>query len=657
MLKPAIILILSSNLFAQVDKEAKIKNPIKDENVAQYGNADYASLCSAQDSYSLYDDGNTLENVKQQDQDGLATCYANSTSLLLKSHNPELPVPSYLNLAGLDKKTDEDDKMPFNYGYSCRLLNPYIQDLKEHEVAKIELCEDGIIENQSSTYQQDLLEKLYTLLDKKDVSRERFSEMYDYYKSLREKNDKATRECNLNDTNLSSYTLNESFNFYDQWYYQDKTCGEKIQKIFLDKGILIKNKWDGLEVTPEFESMLSQHSYDYMQSQKINEKTYAQTYLDYINTASSLTDAQNQYLDQGAPFAKKENFNVSANKKIQVMGENLSKEFYKFFVEFLPKDNEAINTCLSQLSADMNKYRADSFFSGISLNCFKENQDSINKTVNHIYGACSETDQSIFEIFRSLEYLGSELEDIQNFVLAKESSPLLNIIKPYCKKKNTYQIQGSACNQISTTKGFAELKSIDDWYGLKEFNKDLEKFLELNDSFNYSKFLKFLGDKYNKQEYLDNQKSEDKDYIDFLIAMNNQYSSSSNPSKETLQFMIKDHVKTRIKEHKDSAKNIVQELKKGHAVPISTCGSMYKDSEKQNYPNCKNHSVTATGYKCVNGQLKIEMTNSWGIDCTEDKSKLNLFECQKDSDGITNGRSWVDFNYMSNQGIRYNIIK
>ena len=103
--------------------------------------------------------------------------------------------------------------------------------------------------------------------------------------------------------------------------------------------------------------------------------------------------------------------------------------------------------------------------------------------------------------------------------------------------------------------------------------------------------------------------------------------------------------------HKEIGQKIQNSIKQGHALGISTCGSLFSDSEKQKYPNCRNHAVTATGTKCVNGRLKIELTNSWGIGCAEDKSTLHMFECQRDQDGLTNGRAWVDFDYLSDQGM------
>jgi hypothetical protein len=102
----------------------------------------------------------------------------------------------------------------------------------------------------------------------------------------------------------------------------------------------------------------------------------------------------------------------------------------------------------------------------------------------------------------------------------------------------------------------------------------------------------------------------------------------------------------------DIGKKIFKNIKEGHASGISTCGSIFSDSNKRKYENCQNHAVTATGVKCVNGRLKIEITNSWGIGCKDNPESKNLVNCQRDIDGVTNGRAWVDFGYLSDQSIR-----
>jgi hypothetical protein len=90
---------------------------------------------------------------------------------------------------------------------------------------------------------------------------------------------------------------------------------------------------------------------------------------------------------------------------------------------------------------------------------------------------------------------------------------------------------------------------------------------------------------------------------------------------------------------------------------LGTCSSLFYDDVKQKYAGCSNHSVTATGFKCHEGRLKLEVSNSWGIACADSPEQKNLFECQRDQDGLTNGRSWVDYDYLSDQGLEISRFK
>jgi hypothetical protein len=200
------------------------------------------------------------------------------------------------------------------------------------------------------------------------------------------------------------------------------------------------------------------------------------------------------------------------------------------------------------------------------------------------------------------------------------------------------------------------LKSPKDWSGAQTLSSDINNFLKENsNSFNYGAFLDYLRKKYTSDEFEKNMNSQDKQYMDFLNHIQSNLNSSAQA--EDIQNELDIFVQTRMDENKSSAKAIVSEISRGKAINLSTCGSVFMDTEKKDYPNCQNHSVTATGFKCIAGQLKIETTNSWGIGCTDSQKSKNLVDCERDADGITNGRSWVDYNYLSNQGMGFTIIK
>ena len=55
------------------------------------------------ESLRLDEKGKSLENFKVQDQDGVGTCYANTTSLILESLLDNHPQVSYLQVAAISK--------------------------------------------------------------------------------------------------------------------------------------------------------------------------------------------------------------------------------------------------------------------------------------------------------------------------------------------------------------------------------------------------------------------------------------------------------------------------------------------------------------------------------------------------------------------------
>jgi hypothetical protein len=106
--------------------------------------------------------------------------------------------------------------------------------------------------------------------------------------------------------------------------------------------------------------------------------------------------------------------------------------------------------------------------------------------------------------------------------------------------------------------------------------------------------------------------------------------------------------------HANNSKKMLEvirsSLEKNRALTIYTCSSIFINGIKSLYPGCANHAVTITGHKCLDGRPKIFITNSMGILCDEDEKSKKIFECEKDSNGITTGRAWVDYEYLIHPG-------
>lgn len=110
----SILFLLSLNVYSQqdVNKSAKHFIDYTHEELKSFDLQNHNGACSSNKSsspLSLYDKGNTLHGTKQQDQDGLSTCYANTASLIIKSYNPVLPTPSYLDIASFNLDYDNLD--------------------------------------------------------------------------------------------------------------------------------------------------------------------------------------------------------------------------------------------------------------------------------------------------------------------------------------------------------------------------------------------------------------------------------------------------------------------------------------------------------------------------------------------------------------------
>lgn len=107
------------------------------------------------------------------------------------------------------------------------------------------------------------------------------------------------------------------------------------------------------------------------------------------------------------------------------------------------------------------------------------------------------------------------------------------------------------------------------------------------------------------------------------------------------------------------ADEVVGGILEGRATPISVCTSFMIDP-KSSTTHCNIpqpgieghglHAMTVSGVRCMNGKLEYEVVNSWGADAcpvdeTDKKEKINMnknkiLECQTENDN-RNGRMWI----------------
>lgn len=110
--------------------------------------------CTSTEVIDLYAPGKPLHGIGQQDQDGLNTCYGNTASLMIKSINPELPVPSYLDIASYNNNQYSMSGYDFDYGFPCEVINKI-----SYKSESLTLCPQGTFEE--GHFQADVIHPLY----------------------------------------------------------------------------------------------------------------------------------------------------------------------------------------------------------------------------------------------------------------------------------------------------------------------------------------------------------------------------------------------------------------------------------------------------------------------------------------------------------------
>lgn len=652
------IILFSQVLGAQelIDKHAKKVTNYTKVELARFGEEDLNGACTGTtSSKSLYDEGGSLYNVKQQDQDGLATCYANTASLILKSYNPELPTPSYLDLASYNNPSTDKD-YNFNYGDVCNVLNKAKKNGGK-------LCSDGIIENQTTSVQDKILYKLHNVINKYNYSKENMIKILDLYEGYINKNPRPEKiSCEKTGIKFDKYInsmvdhfsksdlYEQSNNFDEADMQQAQKCAdlvsEKLKQLnYLTptKSVTAKNNYGEFEFNPALRANISNEYEKKLKTSKLPSGKSKYDYLVKLLDSQPTSSATYRYI-----------LGYNSNTQSQQYSEFLKKMILGIDIEFVTKMKEglkasdpAVKLCLEKAKPfDSNE---GLFFNSILGDCFDDIQNWRNE-IWEFTKTCHDGDKELFDVFKTLTALGKNVDDMSKYIVDKDNNILRKIIDNNCENKNIYKMPISNCSYIYTSGGLGSINNYKDWKYLTLFKRSLGKYQKLhsNEPINLKSLANFI---------LNNSKeanTENSSYRNFLSTLFKKYGELS-PEKATfpqLQGIADKKTKDLKQNQLNIGKKIFASINEGHAVGISTCGSLFSDKSKKNYEDCSNHAVTATGVRCIKGRLKVEISNSWGIGCNDEKKTSSLFKCQRDIDGLPNGRAWVDFGYLSDQAMR-----
>ncbi len=664
-------LLISPAQSQDLNKQAKISRDYGQAELNNFKRPEPSHTCTGGvEGVSLYNPGQSLHQTKQQDQDGLSTCYANTASLILKSYNPTLPTPSYLALAAYNLPIKDKD-YDFDFGHACDILNSWKKDQKP-------LCGDEILENQSTDIQDKILYKLYDVVNKHHYSPDQMLKVLDTYGDYLASHpmpEKGLCLENVNQLTFDQYidgkmnVLTNEYSFYperedgslspEEEAFAKKCSQEFKQKLMSNNYIAEKtDKYeDGTsliyyEFRPEVTKPLSDQYQSFFKSKRHNSGT---TYFDRLVKLLDSQATQSATYDHVIGESTKSKQYISFMDK---MVREANTEILKKFRDRLVENDPVLKTCLDK-AKDRDDPQSALFFNTLLGQCAKGEMKDWRSQIWEVTQSCVEVEKDLFDVFKTLSALGQSVEDIKKFIVNQDKNMLSQMIDNNCTKSYSYVAPAHDCSKTTIPPDMGNIQDPSEWAIYKWFMQDLEAYLKKNGLktlINLELYAKNLVKKLDAMKVEDSGKSEQQTraYRDFVNTLYRKL------PKEGLNSYSLDKFKKRGLEvsHETKQKQvnlgsqIANSISAGHAVGISTCGSIFSDQEKRKYSDCMNHSVAATGFKCIDGRLKIELSNSWGIGCQDGDQTKNLFECEVDQDGLTNGRAWVDYGYLSDQGMQ-----
>jgi hypothetical protein len=660
--------------FSQEDfKRAKSKVRYTEDEIQKFKQADTQQGCEGTSAvFSLYDEGGSLNGVYQQDQDGLNTCYANTCSLILKSLNPTLPVPSYLDLASKNPSImeyhdgEKKKQHPFDVGGACILLN----SLKKN--SENSLCTGNLLENQGIGVQDKILYKLYDVMNIYGYTPQQMSKVLGFYEGYLNKNPYPGKNiCGIDQPlDFTEYIGSKVVSLSNSYMYVDgggedtpesEQCAELMGSRLKSMGMMQTIVYDWGEANVPVHSSFEDLSQKYLNSLNNSRfpsgKTYKQFIIELLNAESTSHSVYESVLGN---HTQAKNY----QKQLDVIATHTDKEALKDVAAMITGNDLELKKCWTLAQKNWSHSNSGILFNTQIDGCYKGVQEWRNE-IWEVTKSCHDPEKDLLDIFKTLTALDRSVNNIKKFLVNKDKNILAEIINNHCPQKVSYNLPSLDCKYEEIPPGIVSTASVEDWPHYQDLVKDFEAYLKeskiTDEQIDMTKFAAFWykdragylpqseEDKaIGKKAQLDPHSDSTRQYLSDIYA---KFGSQTTLSRTE----ILDHAKTVFAGYQERNKNInhriVSSLKSGVAVGISACGSMFSDSEKQNYKNCLNHSVAATGMKCQNGRLKLQLTNSWGIGCNDSEKTSHMFECEKDRDGLPNGRAWVDYKYIADQGM------
>ncbi len=547
---------------------------------------------------SLYDKGNSLEKFKSQDQGGLGICYAEAASVAISSALPKNTQVSALDLALQYSQKDKIDDISKSTSDKSGFMNPFFE--------KKIFIEFG--------HQCDALEAA-----KKNGGVCPLEKMNIENSSLIE-NDPYKQEI-----------IMEKLSLYFDSIFKDRQLNKaQLEGQMKEIADLIK---DSREAKTQYCAQITSTKNDNQNWPEVGLESYLIDLWDYSN-----------------------------NKQVKSEGECQSW-VTKQLSKFLSNDN---------LTGDSINLQ---YQSGVNLDFNSQVKNSI--PTNQIFG-----DKSFSEWFASIEdekIMALErayAQELKKFFFKKINEP----IPSFCK--NSYLFMDSsfegygffAFDKLGYSQGnkkscekYMEQQLIKDLWsnnpfqnecGENYFSLDVSRgiapFVELNADIEKVASILTSVDKVSIEPFYDllapfcKENRVDISNLNCKTFMAPPYRDTNDLNDKKWDLLMSNEVKKSITSNK--------------AIMFSACTDILnKEPKESNYctdiSSSQNmHAMTITGYRCEQGKIQYEVTNSWGSHCPLGtvNTKNSVIECQKyevNKNGKIreelNGRMWIDSNYLS----------
>ncbi|MCT4641144.1 MAG: hypothetical protein N4A33_02530 [Bacteriovoracaceae bacterium] len=662
-MKKLILVILFSISSLLASEKDSSREYTQEEIESLSGVGSISQQCSGTSiKRSLFDKGNSLEGVKVQDQDGLQTCYANTASLIIKSHNPKKPVPSYLDLASYNK-FDPSKKYDFDRGLTCDLINT----IKEQDIP---LCSNSILENRPVQVQDEILYSLYNLINGKDNNEEKINQQskdsllqnISQFESFLADNPMPKREsCDVAEgLNFKKYIYNHLSALLSSYAYENveeqvetQSCAYIVHKRMRELGIdqskkeISDDDYQDFSFNPNFIKNINEDISSRLKSTRMpSGKTYYNTIVSMLDSEKTSSGIRGKFIDYGPSQVK------AYHRIVNIIGKEVQGSLNLAYSSLKKEGSQKLVSCLDQYEKSAT-FNPAAFLNSINSSCHSQ----INlweRYHRQSYASCSDEVKKMFYTLRSLTQLGADLNKVKDFLSKKgDKRQLRSLMESLCEKKIKYDFPSKKCEYFQVLEGLSLVKEAQDFIPYQKWMEILDDYVKTHpeSKIDFEKLVAFFKEKTSSKDFFNGISKTL--FYDFGTQVNKSLSDVTDDLDiKGFKSILKKTVQNLIKKKNKGANKIVDSIKAGHAVGVSTCASMFTGLKKKKYTNCQNHAVTATGVQCVNGKLKVQITNSWGIGCEDNKEQQSLFSCEKDVDGLTNGKAWVDYDYLADQGFR-----